>query len=213
MKATCRLVLISIAILAAAACARVREESTTLTATSLTQSHNGLEIQFVAAYAEGDDLLVTLCYQQPSGANWVPGRHPDDATITVAGTTYVMSYLELVGFRASPESAVTYRCDRLAFDVLSQPRAQVFRLTIAHMAGETATSSDCPEVQRRLEAEAPGIRIECMEDPGGSFSYGLLERPQGMTDLEAAYFVDDLAGEVIAGPWDFDFTVALPDEQ
>jgi hypothetical protein len=34
-----------------------------------------------------------------------------------------------------------------------------------------------------------------------------------MTDLEAAYFVDDLAGEVIAGPWEFDFTVALPDEQ
>ena len=120
-----------------------------------------------------------------------------------------MSYLELVGFRASPEGDITYRCDRLAFDLPSQPRAQLIRITITHMVGGPPTSSDCPEVQRRLEAEVTGIRIECLEDSAG---YGLLERPQGMTDLEAAYIVDDLMGEVIAGPWEFDFTVALPDE-
>jgi hypothetical protein len=210
MKTTCRLVLISLAALAASACARHQEESKTPDATSLTQSHNGLEIQLVASYADGDDLFVTLCYQQPSGFNWVPGRHPDDAAITVAGSSYDSSYLEIIGFRASPESTVTYRCDRIRFVVPSQPPGQVFRLTITNMVGEAPTSSDCPEAKRRLEAEGTGIRIECLEDSGG---YALLERPQGMTDLEAAHIVDDLTGEVFAGPWEFDFTVAHLDEQ
>jgi len=210
MKTTCRLVLISLAALAASACAKPQEAPKTPEATSLTQSHNGLEMQLVASYADGDDLFVTLCCQQPTGFNWVPGRHPDDAAITVAGSTYVMSYVELVGFRASPESTVTYRCDRIRFVVPPQPPGQVFRLTITNLVGEAPTSSDCPETKRRLEAGGTGIRIECLENSGG---YALLERPQGMTDPQAVSIVDDLTGEVFAGPWEFDFTVADLDEQ
>ena len=212
MKPSRSLIVIWIAVLSTAACAKSPASSPTLATEPFTQSHNGLEIQFVSAYAAGDDLLVALCYQQPSGANWVPGRHADDATITVAGQAYMVSSLDLIGFRASTESIATHRCDRLTFHIPPQPPAQVFRLTIAHMAGNTASSSDCPEVQRRLEAEAPDIKIDCMEDPQGFFSHGLLERPEGMTDQEAAYFVDDLAGEVVDGPWEFQFTVAFPDE-
>ncbi|MCH8341573.1 MAG: hypothetical protein IIA51_08475 [Chloroflexi bacterium] len=199
---------ISGAILVATACARAQPSRATSSPTILTQTENGLEMQLVAAYRDGENIWITLCYEQPSGKNWIPGRHTDDLSISVAGNSYRMSSLELIGFQSSQDGHTTHRCDRFYFNVPDQPQDGVYHLIVEHLVGKTATSDDCPEVQQRLEADKTGIRIECLLNAEGFFSFGLIERPDDMTDLEASYVVDDLAGEVVAGPWEFSFTIA-----
>ncbi len=207
MSTTLRLLIISMLILIQSACTQVPASPVSTSPTILSQTQNGLEMQLVASYRDGDNLWVTLCYQQPNGKNWIPAWHPDDATISVAGNSYPMSSLELIGFQLSQDGLTTYRCDRFMVVVPEQPGAEIYHLTVERLVGKRATSADCPEVQRRLQADNTGIKIECLPDPGGFFSYGLLERPANMTDLEASYVVDDHSGEVVAGPWKFSFSV------
>jgi len=166
------------------------------------------QMELVSAFRDGDKVSVTLCYEQPEGQNWIPGRHADDASISVAGSSYPMSSLDFIGFRASPAGIATHRCDRLAFLIPMQPQEAQYSLTIRNLVGDTPTAADCPTAQERLESGNTGIKIECLEDSEGQFSFGLLDHPAEMTDLEASYAVDDLAGEVLHGPWEFTFTVA-----
>jgi len=107
---------------------------------------------------------------------------------------------------------VTHRCDRFEFSVPERPKTEAYTFTIECLVGKRATSAGCPEVQRRLDADNTGIKIECLPDAEGYFSCGLLERPDDMTDLEASYVVDDHAGEVVVGPWAFSFKVIALDE-
>ncbi len=166
-------------------------------------------MQLVAAYRTGDNFWITLCYEQPNGQNWTPGWHTDDLSISVAGNSYNMSSLELIGFQSSQDGVATHRCDRFDFVIRDRPQDGVYRLTVEHLVGNNwASSDDCPEIQQRLEADKTGIRIECLPDSDGFFSYGLIERPEDMTDQEASYVVDDHAGEIVAGPWEFSFTIA-----
>ncbi|MFV2045365.1 MAG: hypothetical protein ACC700_19300 [Anaerolineales bacterium] len=195
-------------ILLASACAEAQSSPDTSPSSILSQTVSGLEVQLVASYRDGENIWITLCYEQPSGKNWIPGRHTDDLFISVAGNSYLMSSAELIGFQLSQDGRATHRCDRFYFNVPDQPQDGIYQLTLEHLVGKTATSDDCPEVQQRLEADKTGIRIDCLPDPEGFFSFGLIDRPDDMTDLEASYVVDDLAGEVVAGPWQFIFTVA-----
>lgn len=201
------LLVISCTILVASACAQAQPSRATPPPSILSQTENDLEMQLVAAYRDGENLWVTLCYEQPSGQNWVPGWHTDDAYISFGSNSYPMSSLDLIGFQASLDGITTHRCDRIKFLVAEQPQDWVYHLTVEHLVGKWATSDDCAEVQRRLEEDRTGIKIECFPDPEGFFSYGLIERPEDITDLEASYVVDDHAGEVVAGPWKFSFSV------
>ncbi len=193
--------------LLASACVQAQTSPDTSSPSIHTQTVSGLEVQLLASYRDGENIWITLCYEQPSGKNWIPGRHTDDLFISVAGNSYLMSSLELIGFQSSQDGRTTHRCDRFYFNVPDQPQDGVYNLTVEHLVGKPATSADCPEVQQRLEADKTAIRIDCLPDPEGFFSFGLIERPDDMTDLEASYVVDDLAGEVVAGPWQFIFTV------
>ena len=118
-----------------------------------------------------------------------------------------MSSLELIGFQSSQDGLTVHRCDRFYFNVPDRPLDGVYHLTVEHLVGEWAKSEDCPGIQEKLEADKTGIRIQCLPDSAGFFSYGIIERPEDMTDLEASYIVDDYAGEVVAGPWEFSFHV------
>lgn len=192
----------------AAACTQAKAPPRSSSVDRLIQVHNGIEMEVVAAYRDAEDLWITLCYQQPGGTSWVPGRHADDASVTAGGVTYPMSSLEFIGFRASSEGLATFRCDRFLFAVPELPPGELYHLTIARLVGEMARAEDCLEVQRRLEEQHTEIKIECLPDEDGFFSFGLIERPENLTDLEASYVVDDVAGEVVDGPWEFTFTIA-----
>lgn len=192
----------------ASACVQAQTPPDTSSPTILSQTVSGLEVQLVAAYRDGDNIWITLCYEQPSGKNWIPGRHTDDLYISVAGNSYLMSSLELIGFQLPQDGHTVHRCDRFYFNVPDEPQDGIYQLTLEHLVGKTATADDCPEIQQRLETEETGISIECLPDSEGFFSFGLIERPDDMTDLEASYVVDDFAGEVVAGPWQFSFAVA-----
>ena len=192
----------------ASACVQAQEPPDISSPSILSQTVSGLEVQLVAAYRDGDNIWITLCYEQPSGKNWIPGRHTDDLYISVSGNSYLMSSLELIGFQSSQDGHTIHRCDRSFFNVPEEPQDGIYQLTLEHLVGETAKEADCPEIQQRLDAEETGISIECLPDSEGFFSFGLIERPDDMTDLEASYVVDDLAGEVVEGPWQFSFAIA-----
>ncbi|MCJ7825847.1 MAG: hypothetical protein MUP44_13190 [Anaerolineales bacterium] len=194
-------------VLLTSACSQNQDSIVTTSPGILSHVQNGLEVQLVAAYRDGEHLWATLCYEQPSGQNWIPGWHPNDVSVAIAGNSYPMSSLELIGFQSSQDGIATHRCDRFRFLVPKPPQSEAYHLVIERLVGERATSADCPEVQHRLDTDDTGIKIECLPDAEGFFSFGLLERPDDMTDLEASYIVDDHAGEVVAGPWEFSFQV------
>ncbi len=198
---------ILIGIILVSSCAQDQTVPDTSSVSSQSRIVNGIEVKYVASYRDGDDVWVTLCYQQPSGKNWIPGRHPDDLYITVNGTSYVMSSLELIGYYLSPDSQTIHRCDCFFFDVPDEPQDGIYLLSLEHLVGDVAKADECPEVQQKLESEKTGIRIECLPDSEGNFSFGIIERPVTMTDLEASYVVDNMAGEVVSGPWQFHFRV------
>lgn len=170
-------------------------------------ANSGKALEQLDGGGESDPLWATVCYEQPNGHNWIPGRHADDATILVADSVYPMSELELVGLRFSRDGLPTHCCDRLLFSLPEQPPTQVYLLEIQRLVGDTPTAEDCPEAQRELVEQQTGIEIECLEGDQ-TFSYGIIARPESMTDLQASYFVDDIAGEVVNGPWHFEFTAA-----
>jgi hypothetical protein len=196
-----------IGVLLGSSCTQTQTLHDTLSASTPSQTVNGIEVKHVASYRDGDDVWITLCYQQPNGKNWIPGRHPDDLYITVDGTSYVMSSVDLIGFYSPSDSQTIYRCDRFFFNVPVEPQDGIYHLSLEHLAGDVAKADECPEVQQKLAAENSGIQIECLPDSDGYFSFGIVERPENMTDLEASYVVDNMAGEVISGPWQFSFKV------
>jgi len=79
--------------LLASACAPAEHSPAKNSASILSRAQNGIEVQLVAAYRDQERLWATLCYEQPSGQNWIPGWHPDDASISVADNSYPMSSL------------------------------------------------------------------------------------------------------------------------
>lgn len=166
MRRPSQLQIASAVCLAAAACAK-NQASPATSPEGLTEVKAGIQMELVAAYMDDDHMWVTLCYQQPSGTNWIPGRHADDVSVSVAGASYAMSSLEFIGFRASPEGSSTDRCDRFDFVVPEQPTGTIYHLTVAHLVGEQGRAEDCPELQRRLDADGTRIKIECLRGSDG----------------------------------------------
>ena len=191
--------------LIATACVQTATSTPSSEASSRFQSASGVEMELVTADKRGPDLWLTICYQLPSEADWVPGRHADDAIVAIRGNSYPMSSLELVGWRFSAEGVRTHRCDRISFSVPEDVSDASYTATIERIAASLPPSVDCAEVQHRLDAAQTGIRIECLAG-GEGLSYAVLEKPPSMTNLEAAHTVDDIAGDVVAGPWVFIFT-------
>jgi hypothetical protein len=145
-------------VLLASACARAEDSPVKNSPSILSQAQNGIEVQLVAVYRDQEHLWATLCYEQPSGQNWIPGWHPDDASITVAGDSYPMSSLELIGFQSSQDGLVTHRCDRFEFFVPERPKTEAYSLTIERLMGKRATSPIVPRCSADLTRTMPVSR-------------------------------------------------------
>jgi hypothetical protein len=164
-------------------------------------------MEFIAAERRGGpDVWVTLCYQLPSDAEWVPGRLARDARLSVGGSSAAMSSLELIGWRVSPDGKRTDRCDRMQFSLAAPSATSTYTLTVERIAANLPEIPDWAEVQRKLDAAHTGIKIE--PDAGAEgFSFALLEKPADMSDTEASNVVVDIAGNVVEGPWTFTFLI------
>jgi len=170
------------------------------------QSVEGIEVEFIAAdWRGGQETWVTVCYETPTDADWLPGRLPEDVTLSSSSVSVPISSLELVGWRVATEDGLTQRCDRIQFRLPEVSTQFEYTLTIHKIAASLPDDPDWAELQRRLDASSTGIRIEPLPDAEG-LSFALVEKPETMSDLEAHNVVVGMAGDVVNGPWAFTFS-------
>jgi hypothetical protein len=170
------------------------------------QSVEGIEVEFIAAdWRGGQETWVTVCYETPTDADWLPGRLPEDVTLSSGSVSVPISSLVLVGWRVATEGRLPQRCDRIHFRLPEVSTQSEYTLTIHQIAADLPDDPDWAELQQRLDASSTGIRIEPMPDAEG-FSFALVEKPETMSDLEAHNVVVDMAGDVVKGPWVFTFS-------
>ena len=170
------------------------------------QSVEGIEVEFIAAdWRGGQETWVTVCYEIPTDTYWLPGRLPEDVTLSSGSASVPMSSLELVGWRVATDGGLTQRCDRIQFRLPEFSASSEYTLTIHQIAADLPDDPDWAELQQRLDASSTGIRIEPLPDAEG-FSFALVEKPETMSDLEAHNVVVGMAGDVVKGPWAFTFS-------
>lgn len=170
------------------------------------QSVEGIEVEFIAAdWRGGQETWVTVCYEIPTDADWLPGRLPEHVTLSSGSASVPMSSLELVGWRVATDGGLTQRCDRIQFRLLEVSTRAEYTLTIHQIAASLPDDPDWAELQQRLDASSTGIRIEPLTDAEG-LSFALVEKPETMSDLEAHNLVVGMAGDVVKGPWAFTFS-------
>ena len=73
-------------------------------------------------------------------------------------------------------------------------------LTVQRLAASLPQNPDWIEILRRLEELGTGIVIEPLQGVEG-LSFALIEKPDGMEDLEAHNVVVGIADPVVIGPW------------
>jgi hypothetical protein len=106
-------------------------------------------------------------------------------------------------FSIQPASSGTLarRCDNLLFPLPENFGSHEDTLTIERIAASLPADPDWSGLLHRLQQVAPGIVIEPLEGSGG-LSFALIEKPPGMTDLEAHNVVVGIAEPVEIGPWE-----------
>jgi len=155
----------------------------------------------VVATIIGPDLAsISVCFDLPSDADWVLGRLPGDVALLDASHNAPMRYFTLDSLEPASESRPARRCDSLVFELPAEFQATDNTLVVQRLAASLPQNPDWDELQRTLAEAAPGIVIEPLSGAEG-LSFGLIDRPDDMTDLEAHNVVVGLAEPVVLGPW------------
>ncbi len=173
-------------------------------------SANGIEVELIATdWRGGTDVWVTVCYEIPTAdPSWLIGRLNGDVILSDGSTLIPMGSIDLVGWKLRPDGVPYQRCDRVGFPMTEEPGEGMYTLTIRRIAADLPDEPDWAELQRRLDAAHTGIRIEPLPDAEG-LSFALIERPAAMSDLEAHDVVVGMAGDVVEGPWVFEFRLRI----
>jgi hypothetical protein len=143
-----------------------------------------------------EQVKVSVCYQLPSESDWILGRLFGDVTLSDDQGKAVLDDLELLALSDSPPR----RCDRLFFSRPGGFPPGDYSLTIVRLAATIPEQPDWAALQTALADVAPGLLIERLPGQAG-LAFGLIEKPSGMTDAEAADLVVGLAEPVLIGPW------------
>jgi hypothetical protein len=150
---------------------------------------------------EASEARVVACFDLPSDMDWVLGRLPGDVRLSDGAQTASMT--SFTSFSLWPASAGTpaRRCDALLFPLPLQFDSSEDVLTIERIAASLPADPDWDLLFERLRQVAPGIVIEPLEDASG-LSFALIDKPPGMSDLEAHNIVVGIAEPVEIGPWE-----------
>jgi len=163
------------------------------------QQVNGIEIEIVNKQLLDNFLLVDVCFQLPSDADWLLSTHPEDVTLTVGDTTILHS-----GWRDLDEITKSHgnkmRCDRISFQVDRQEDLSSFVVTINQLVTSVPEIPDCDKAQAKLDKKNTGIKIKCSKTES-SFSYEIAKKPGNISDSELRQSVEDAFTDKVNGPW------------
>lgn len=163
------------------------------------QQVNGIEIEIVNKQLMGNFLLVDVCYQLPSDADWLLSTHPEDITLTIGDTTILHS-----GWKDLDETTKSngnkMRCDRISFQVNRQDDLSRFVVTINHLVTSAPESPDCDKAQAKLDKRNTGIKIKCSKTES-SFSYEVTKKPGNISDYELRQSIENAFSDTVDGPW------------
>jgi hypothetical protein len=147
-----------------------------------------------------------ICFEMPSAVDWGLTA----STITVGGREYSFSGAELVYTPDGKYIQVTdpERCNRIGFDILYDESASSITMTVPRLLAsvpEVVTPDRVQMANARLADK--GIQFDYENiDHGGNIV--ILQRPEGMEDVEIYPLIRDALAEQYEGPWVF--TVELP---
>ena len=155
-------------------------------------------------YRTGQDLLVSLCYDQLGTEAWDMGP----GTLTYAnGKSSSFAANPTLDQRGSAAGPGRY-CHTLDFDRLP-PDADLSQLSLSienvHLKGPDE-GHECEfygiRLANSLKLKELGIKAECKQGGGGA-SFEVVSKPAGMSDDEALRQAGLEASEYIIGPWVF----------
>jgi len=147
-----------------------------------------------------NEVHFSACFRLPSEADWVLGRLPGDVFLSGPSGEIPLTRFELVGLSPTSDSELTLRCDVLAFSTASVILPGEYTITIERLAASLPQEPHWDELQRSLDEAGTGIVIAPLPGEEG-LSFALLQRPAGLTDLEAHDIVVGMAQPVALRPW------------
>jgi len=147
-----------------------------------------------------------ICYEMPSAVDWGLTA----STITIGEREYPFTGAELVYTPDGKYIDVTdpERCNRIGFDIPYDESAPSITLTVPKLlvsVPEVVTPERVQMANERLSDQ--GIQID-YENIDHSGNIVILNRPEGMEDIEIYPLIWDALAEQYAGPWVF--TVEIP---
>lgn len=173
----------------------------------LFQTVNDITVEVTSAKIISTGVEIGVCYTTLDGGDWylAPGHllygkyeiYPDEFEFT----TEVKGTDAGTGIRCA---LVRYKIDDLAS--ITVP----IRFSIIDVTAVPREMSACQNFQIRLDsnskAKALGIKANCEETGDGNVSVKLLDYDKSIVKDDAHKVLNEIAGGVIVGPWEFTFT-------
>ena len=166
------------------------------------QQINGIEIEIINEELMDNLLLVDICYQLPSDADWLLSTYAEDVVLTIGGKDILHSGFAEIETKKNADGKKTHRCDRVSFPIDAQENLSEFSITINHLVTSIPEQPDCDKAQIKLDRENTGIKIKCNKT-NPSFSYEVTKKPENMNKYETMKTIENSFSEIIEGPWVF----------
>jgi hypothetical protein len=167
--------------------------------TSSKDTVNGIEIEASNFRVESGRLLVDVCFELPSEADWLL----DLPFVEIGGETISAWEVNLIDFRYGEDGTPTHRCDWAGIPLDEGTEVSTFTLVIPRLETSSPDNLDCDLAQKKLDQAETGIVVECFE---GDFTYGytVVQKPDDMSDEQAYQIAADAFIETLDGPWNLE---------
>ncbi len=196
----------------------------------VTQTVNGVAVSATHFRLETNQLKVNVCFTIHDTADWSIWKASlayavDKQTIETADFGGIPLELRefpvngqqrIITFGLDGEKNISMamagaeptgrRCDTLYFEVQPEADLSNLKLTIHALATYPRESEVCgwylTKVQKMLDAQQAGIKIQCVAHPTGS-RLQIVEKPASMSEAEAENLIYSEEFFTVPGPWVF----------
>ncbi len=162
-----------------------------------------IDIEFSGYKRENEYLTIEICYEPPSKEKWMF----DDVTLKIENQEVPATWFS---FDSGTGRADGFNCGSLSYPIDSIPDTGKAELSIGQLQTDS-DNYDCDKAQKKLDEAKMGIVVTCdLSSFGVDSGFGILEKPQSMSDEEAYELVKDAFSNTIDVAWKFSFTLEKP---